>query len=401
MGYEHSKLGRRACLILADGTRLFGFGLGASGTSIGEVCFNTSMTGYQEVLTDPSYAGQIITFTFPHIGNTGCNAEDIESHRPVAAGLIIREPITAPSSFRSEMHLDAWLVKHRISGICGVDTRALTRHIRTHGAQNAAIIVSDAAISEADLDAAAAQLKGYPSMKGMELAKTVTTKNNYQWSETEWELGKGYGQLENAQYKVVAIDFGEKLNILRSLAARDCAVMVVPSTASADDILALKPDGVFLSNGPGDPAATARYASETLKVLIEKNVPIFGICLGHQLLALAMGATTEKMHQGHRGANHPVKNLQTGAVEITSQNHGFVVKEDGLPDDVEVTHISLFDQTIEGVRHKTKPAFSVQYHPESSPGPNDSKYLFDQFVRMMSERSLECGVQSAEKKGAA
>ena len=367
--------------------RLFGFGIGAVGTTIGEICFNTAMTGYQEVLTDPSYAGQIITFTFPHIGNTGCNAEDIESTRPVAAGLIIREPITEPSNFRSESHLDSWLKTHNICGICDIDTRALTRYIRENGAQNVAIIVSKNDITDAEIEEAATKLASFPSMKGMELAKTVTTPKHYNWQEAEWQLGKGYGELGPVKCKVVAIDFGEKLNILRSLAARGCEVTVVPSTMSADDILALNPDGVFLSNGPGDPSATARYAQETLTKLLEKNVPIFGICLGHQLLSLAMGAKTEKMHQGHRGANHPVKNLKSGAVEITSQNHGFVVTEEGLPDDVEVTHISLFDKTVEGIAHKTKPAFSVQYHPESSPGPNDSKYLFDQFVELMESKS--------------
>jgi carbamoyl-phosphate synthase small subunit len=383
-----------ACLILADGEVFSGAGLGAVGQSIGEICFNTAMTGYQEVLTDPSYAGQIITFTFPHIGNVGCNAEDIESNRPVVAGLVLREPITEPSNFRSGEHLDSWLKRNRISGVSGVDTRALTRHIRAHGAQNAAIIVSEKAIGDAEIEKVKAQLTKFPSMEGLELAKTVTTNSNYIWQQTEWQLGKGYGNISNPKRKVVAIDFGEKLNILRSLAERGCDVTVVPSTASADDIRKLKPDGVFLSNGPGDPSATSRYADQTLKALVADGTPIFGICLGHQLLSLALGAKTEKMHQGHRGANHPVKNLKTGAVEITSQNHGFCVVAESLPADVEITHVSLFDGTIEGIAHKTKPVFSVQYHPESSPGPNDSKYLFDQFITLMDTKCIT-------KKGAA
>lgn len=385
-----------ACLILADGEVFFGEGVGAIGQTVGEICFNTAMTGYQEVLTDPSYAGQIITFTFPHIGNVGCNPEDIESTRPVVAGLVLREPITEPSNFRSAEHLDSWLKKNRISGISGVDTRALTRYIRDHGAQNAAIVVSAQPVSDAEIESVRKKLKAFPSMEGMELAKTVTTSNPYAWQETEWRLGKGYGTISKPKQKVVAIDFGEKLNILRSLAERDCDVTVVPSTTSAEDIKKLKPDGVFLSNGPGDPAATAKYADNILKQLVADGVPIFGICLGHQLLALALGAKTEKMHQGHRGANHPVKNLKTGTVEITSQNHGFCVVPESLPKDVEITHISLFDGSIEGIAHKTKPVFSVQYHPESSPGPNDSKYLFDQFIQMMGEKHAV-----KKKKGAA
>lgn len=392
-----------ACLILADGTVFWGKGIGAIGTAIGEICFNTAMTGYQEVLTDPSYAGQIITFTFPHIGNVGCNPEDIEAHKPHAAGLVLREDITQPSSFRSSQHLNDWLKQMGIAGICGIDTRALTRYIRDNGAQNAAIVNGERGVTSDQLEKAKEALQCAPNMEGMELACTVTTAKPYKWTEGEWVLPPAQRHVPRSTFHVVAIDFGEKLNILRSLTQRGCNVTVVPATMSAVDILKLKPDGVFLSNGPGDPAATAAYAETTLKMLLSSPrkrgsqatdkipaqggdddcIPIFGICLGHQLLSLALGAKTGKMHQGHRGANHPVKNLQTGTVEITSQNHGFQVLKESLPKDVEMTHVSLFDGCLEGLRHKTKPVFSVQYHPESSPGPNDSKYLFDQFIGMM------------------
>jgi carbamoyl-phosphate synthase small subunit len=393
-----------AALLLADGTVFFGMGVGAHGSIAGEVCFNTAMTGYQEVLTDPSYMGQIITFTFPHIGNVGCNDEDIESSpKPVlgACGLILREHITDPSNFRAGDHFNAWLTARGITGICGVDTRALTRHIRDHGAQNAAIVFSaskdlGSGVRDALLKKARAVLENAPDMNGLELAAHATTREHYRWSQKRWALGTGYPVLEGSSvapngesrgakplFNVVAIDFGEKLNILRCLASAGCQVTVVPGTTPATDILKLAPDGVFLSNGPGDPAATANYAVPTIRALIDANVPVFGICLGHQLLGLALGARTEKMKQGHRGANHPVKDLATGKVEITSQNHGFCVCENQLPDDVEITHRSLFDNSIEGLRHKTKPAFSVQYHPESSPGPHDSHYLFDRFVELM------------------
>ncbi len=373
-----------AALLLSDGTVFFGFGIGHKGITSGEVCFNTAMTGYQEVLTDPSYAGQIITFTFPHIGNVGTNIEDIEAEKVCAKGLIIREAISDPSNFRANNHFNNWLDENGLTGICGIDTRALTRHIRHQGAGNIVIVHAETG-AEIDLNAARETLKTTPDMTGQELASSVSTPHSYDWSETRWKLGRGYGELDKPQFHVVAIDYGEKLNILRSLASVGCKVTVVPADSSAEDILHHKPDGVFLSNGPGDPAATAEYAVPVLRKLIESGVPIFGICLGHQLLATALGARTEKMHQGHRGANQPVRNLVTGVIEITSQNHGFVVCHGSLPDGVEMSHVSLFDGTCEGLRVPGKPIFSVQHHPESSPGPHDSQYLFHDFVDMMIE----------------
>ncbi len=378
-------LPHNALLLLADGTAFYGFGVGAIGEASGEICFNTGMTGYQEVLTDPSYAGQIVTFTFPHIGNVGCNKHDIESINPAVRGLVIREDITEPSNFRSESHLQEWLEEKSITGICGVDTRRLTRHIRTTGAQNAIIAHVAQGAELPDIADLSATLKETPPLAGLDLAEGVSSTSNYSWKETRWSLEDGMGESNGENYHIVAVDYGEKLNILRSLASRNCKVTVVPARATAEDIIALNPDGVFLSNGPGDPAATAKYASQTIKGVVAANIPLFGICLGHQLMSLTFGAQTEKMHQGHRGANHPVRDEQTGTVEITSQNHGFVVSHAGLPDCLEVSHISLFDGTIEGVRHKTKPAFSVQYHPESSPGPHDSQYLFDRFIGMIEE----------------
>ena len=380
-----------AALVLADGQVFFGRGVGAPGETYGEICFNTAMTGYQEVLTDPSYAGQIITFTFPHIGNVGTNSEDIEAAKPVVRGLILREDITAPSNFRNNAHLNDWLVKNNITGICGVDTRAITRHIRLKGAGNCAIVFGE----KIDLDAVKEKLTAVPSLKGMELAKDVSTKEPYEWNETRWALSQGYGKLAKPDYHVVAVGYGEKLNILRSLASLNCKITVVPADYPAEKILAMNPDGVFLSNGPGDPAATGVYALPIIKKLIDSGIPIFGICLGHQLLGLALGAKTEKMTQGHRGANHPVKNLKTGNVEITSQNHGFMVSVASLPANVEATHISLFDGTLQGLRVKDKPIFCVQYHPESSPGPHDSLYLFTQFVEMMEEHS---GIHTKKEK---
>jgi len=370
-----------ACLVLADGTVFFGEGIGAEGASIGEICFNTGMTGYQETLTDPSYAGQIITFTFPHIGNVGCNDEDIEANKPYCAGLVIRERPTPPSNFRSQISFEEWLKRHRLPGICGIDTRQLTRHIRKHGAQNAAIArIQDSGFR---IQEVLEKIKTCPNMEGLDLAKTVTTQKPYEWNEGLWHLSTESRILNPESHHVVAIDYGEKLNILRSLAERGLKVTVVPAQTSAEDILKMKPDGIFLSNGPGDPAATGIYAVPVLQKLMASGTPIFGICLGHQLLGLALGGTTAKMPQGHRGANHPVKNLKTGTVEITSQNHGFAVLADSLPQNVHVTHISLFDGSVEGLRVTGKPVFSVQYHPESSPGPHDSRYLFDNFIRMM------------------
>jgi len=373
--------GTTAALVLADGTVFWGKGLGAAGSAVGEVCFNTSLTGYQEILTDPSYAGQIITFTFPHIGNVGANEEDIETITPAARGLILRADITEPSNFRATRHLDAWLKSYDLAGVAGIDTRALTRRIRDLGAPNGTIC--HAPDGKFDLDALQAKAAEWPGLEGMDLALEVSCRQSYDWSETRWALGKGYGKLEKPEYNIVAVDYGAKRNILRSLAAVGCKVTVVPATATAEEIMAKKPDGVFLSNGPGDPAATGQYAIPTLRNLIDAGLPIFGICLGHQLLALALGGKTEKMHHGHRGANHPVKDLETGKVEITSQNHGFMVIPESLPKNVEVSHVSLFDGSNEGLRVTDKPVFSVQYHPEASPGPHDSHYLFERFVEMI------------------
>jgi carbamoyl-phosphate synthase small subunit len=376
-----------ALLVLADGTVLEGFGLGAPGHAVGEVCFNTAMTGYEEILTDPSYAGQIITFTFPHIGNVGTNDEDIETVNMAAAtgarGVILHSAITDPSNYRSTRHLDAWLRARGIVGLAGIDTRALTSMIREKGMPNA--VIAHAPDGQFDLDALKKEARDWPGLVGMDLVPMVTTGQRYSWDETPWEWGKGYGRAEGAKYNVVAIDYGVKRNILRLLAANGCKVTVVPATTSAEDILALKPDGVFLSNGPGDPAETGKYAVPVIQEVIKSGTPTFGICLGHQMLGLAVGAKTLKMHQGHHGANHPVKDLTTGKVEITSMNHGFAVDRDTLPKDAEETHVSLFDGSNAGISLKGKPVFSVQYHPEASPGPRDSRYLFERFVGLMKE----------------
>lgn len=373
-----------AALVLADGVVFAGYGIGAEGVGAGEVCFNTAMTGYQEILTDPSYTGQVITFTAPHIGNVGTNESDHEAEVPTAAGLVIREAITDPSSFRATAHLDAWLKQHGLRGISGVDTRALTQHIRQHGAQNVAIAYGtqgmDTLVAKAREAVAAA-----PDMAGLELAAHVTAKAAYEWHEPRWSLVPDAARVAAAHH-VVAVDYGVKRNILRCLVSAGCRVTVVPATATAGEILAHAPDGIFLSNGPGDPAATGQYALPVIRELIGSGVPIFGICLGHQLLGLALGAKTGKMPQGHRGANHPVKDLTTGKVEITSQNHGFAVSDDALPAEVEVTHRSLFDGTVQGIRHRSKPIFGVQGHPEASPGPHDSNYLFERFVALMDAR---------------
>ncbi|MBN8530764.1 MAG: glutamine-hydrolyzing carbamoyl-phosphate synthase small subunit [Alphaproteobacteria bacterium] len=372
---------KNAVLVLADGTVFYGQGIGATGVTAGEICFNTGMSGYQEVLTDLSYAGQIITFTFPHIGNVGCNAEDMEAAKPAATGLVLREKPTLPSNFRSEETLGTWLVRQGLTGICGVDTRRLTRHIREKGAQNAVIQHG----GKLDIKALAAKAKAHPSMEGLDLARQVTCKKPYEWSQTRWALGSGYGEQKKPSYHVVAIDYGAKLNILRSLAAAGFKVTVVPCDYPAEKILEHKPDGIFLSNGPGDPAATGQYAVPILKKLVDSSLPIFGICLGHQLLALTLGAKTVKLPQGHRGANHPVKDLETGKVEITSQNHGFAVEIKSLPKGVKHTHESLFDHTSEGLRVEGHPVFSVQYHPEASPGPQDSAYLFEKFFTLVEQ----------------
>ena len=374
-----------ALLVLADGTVLEGFGLGAVGHAVGEVCFNTAMTGYEEILTDPSYAGQIITFTFPHIGNVGTNEEDIETVNmaatPGARGAILHSAITDPSNHRATRHLDQWLRSRGIVGLCGIDTRALTSLIRRDGMPNA--VIAYAPDGSFDLPALKKEAREWPGLVGMDLVPMVTCGQRFTWDETPWEFATGYGRQNDAQYNVVAIDYGIKRNILRLLAGSGCKVTVVPATTSAEDILALKPDGVFLSNGPGDPAATGEYAVPVIKSIVASGTPTFGICLGHQLLGLALGARTMKMHQGHHGANHPVKDLTTGKVEITSMNHGFAVDKDTLPKNVEQTHVSLFDGSNCGLALKDKPVFSVQYHPEASPGPRDSHYLFMRFVEMM------------------
>ncbi|HEY9346667.1 MAG TPA: glutamine-hydrolyzing carbamoyl-phosphate synthase small subunit [Inquilinus sp.] len=373
--------GATAALVLADGTVLWGRGIGAAGKAIGEVCFNTSMTGYQEIMTDPSYAGQIVTFTFPHIGNVGANPEDVETGTTAARGLVLRDDITDPSNWRATRDFDDWLQSFGLIGIAGVDTRALTRRIRDAGAPTGVVI--HAPDGDFDIAAALAEAQAWPGLEGMDLAKDVSCTQTYRWDQTRWALGTGYGTLESPKRKVVAIDFGAKRNILRCLASTGCEVTVVPATATAEDVLSHGPDGVFLANGPGDPAATGTYAVPMIKALLDSGLPMFGICLGHQMLALALGAQTGKMARGHRGANHPVKDLTTGKVEITSQNHGFQVLAESLPDTVEVTHVSLFDGSNEGLRLKDRPVFSVQYHPEASPGPQDSHYLFQRFVDLI------------------
>lgn len=368
-------------IVLADGSIIWGKGFGAETTTTGEICFNTSMTGYQEILTDPSYAGQIINFTFPHIGNVGTNEEDLETINPAAKGLIVREDITNPSSWRSAKHFDTWLKSYNLVGVCDIDTRAMTTLIRDKGAQNGVIAYNAQGVF--DIPALQKMAAEMPGLDGMDLAKDVSCTQTYHWSEGVWDIKDGYKKENDTAYKVVAIDYGAKRNILRCLVNAGCAVTVVPANATAEDILSHNPDGVFLSNGPGDPAATGQYAVPVIRELLDKNIPIFGICLGHQLLSLALGGKTRKMHLGHRGANHPVKDMEKGVVEITSQNHGFEVIEDSLPDNISVTHVSLFDGSNEGIRVLNKPVFSVQYHPEASPGPQDSHYLFDQFVDNM------------------
>jgi carbamoyl-phosphate synthase small subunit len=373
-----------AALILEDGKVFLGRGIGKKGTTKGELCFNTSMTGYQEILTDPSYYKQIINFTFPHIGNTGTNPEDYESKKIYATGLVTGAEITDPSNFRSTSHFDKWLKDNNITGVCEIDTRAVTKHIRENGAKNCVIAFADT-VDELDFEELVKEANKIPSMNDMELAMEVTSDANYKWNIGAWNLGEGYNKNLTNKFKVVTIDFGVKHNILRCLAEIGCDVTVVPANTAASEILGLNPDGIFLSNGPGDPAATAEYAEEVIKELVASGKPIFGICLGHQLLATALGCKTEKLKQGHRGANHPVKNLKTGVVEITSQNHGFAVMQSSIPSSVEETHVSLFDGTNEGIALKGKPVFSVQHHPEASPGPRDAYYLFAQFVQYMEE----------------
>jgi len=373
-----------AVLALADGTLFWGRGVGAFGRAVGEVCFNTSQTGYQEIMTDPSYAGQIIAFTFPHIGNVGANPEDIETTTPAARGCVISADITEPSNWRNAQHFDAWLKSHNLVGMCGVDTRRLTRRIRDGGAPSG--VIAHASDGRFDTAALVAEAAAWPGLEGMDLAREVSCRQTYSWDQTRWQFGRGFGRQVEPRFHVVAIDYGAKHNILRCLADHGCRVTVVPATATTDDVMRHRPDGVFLANGPGDPAATGEYAVPVIRDILDSGLPLFGICLGHQMLALALGGRTAKMARGHRGANHPVKDLSTGKVEITSQNHGFCVLPESLPAEVEVTHVSLFDGSNEGFRLKDRPVFSVQYHPEASPGPQDSHYLFKRFVDLMERR---------------
>ncbi|MBB4857135.1 carbamoyl-phosphate synthase small subunit [Novosphingobium chloroacetimidivorans] len=376
--------GATGVLVLADGHVVWGRGFGASGESVGELCFNTSMTGYQEVMTDPSYAAQIVTFTFPHIGNVGINDEDHESKVDGAVGMVVREDVTQASNFRSRGELGEWLKAKGKIGLAGVDTRALTRRIRLSGAPNA--VIAHHPDGRFDIAALVERARDWPGLEGMDLAKIVSREIEEQWEGSTWTLGAGYGRSpRDVRPHAVAIDYGSKDNIFRNLVKAGARVTVVPAEASLETILALKPDGVFLSNGPGDPAATGTYAVPVIRELLRRDIPVFGICLGHQLLALAAGAKTLKMFQGHRGANHPVKRLTDSVVEITSMNHGFAVDNDSLPEDVVATHVSLFDGSNCGIALRGKRAFSVQYHPEASPGPQDSFYLFKNFVEMMQE----------------
>ena len=380
-----------ALLVLADGTVIEGKGLGATGSVAAEVCFNTALTGYQEILTDPSYAGQIVTFTFPHIGNIGTNAEDAEDLNPVAragaVGAIFKADVTQPSNWRAAGHLADWLEKRGIIAMTGIDTRALTALIREHGAPNA--VIAHAPDGVFDVEALKAKARAWHGLVDLDLAKDVTSGQSSAWSETPWVWNEGFGNQGETWMHIVAVDFGVKRNILRLLAGLGARVTVVPAKTSAEEIPALKPDGIFLSNGPGDPAATGEYAVPALKTLIDTGIPIFGICLGHQILALALGGQTVKMHQGHHGANHPVKDHETGKVEIVSMNHGFAVDAKSLPQGVEETHVSLFDGSNCGISLAGKPVFSVQYHPEASPGPQDSHYLFRRFADAIRARQQE------------
>jgi len=397
--------GATGVLVLASGDVVWGRGFGAEGQAVGEVCFHTAMTGYQEIMTDPSFAGQIINFTFPHIGNVGANPDDVEADEPHALGMIVREDVTEPSNFRSNEHLDAWMKKHARIGLAGIDTRALTRRIRTGGAPNG--VIAHSASGEFDVPLLLQMAREWPGLEGMDLAIAVTTETHYGWEGGVWRLGFGYedtgfstsleanGEEESATQPpfvssevekrphIVAIDYGSKHNIFRNLVKAGARVTVLPATATFEQAMSFAPDGFFLSNGPGDPAATAEYAVPVIRAMLDSGKPVFGICLGHQLMALAVGAETSKMFQGHRGANHPVKRLSDGAVEITSMNHGFAVLGETLPANARETHVSLFDGSNAGFELTDRPAFAVQYHPEASPGPQDSLYLFERFVGMM------------------
>jgi carbamoyl-phosphate synthase small subunit len=371
-----------AILALEDGSLFKGTSIGAVGLSVGEVVFNTSMTGYQEILTDPSYTNQIVTLTYPHIGNYGINSEDVESASVAVKGLIIRDLPLIASNFRSEQSLDDYLKSQNVLGLADIDTRRLTRVLREKGSLNGCLLAGEDAWSDSSIEKAQAEAKAFPGLKGMDLAKEVTTAEPYQWSQADWTLGQGYAERTESKYKVVAYDFGVKFNILRLLAERDCDITVVPAQTPAADVLAMNPDGIFLSNGPGDPEP-CEYAIEAIKAILETDIPVFGICLGHQLLALASGANTIKMSHGHHGANHPVQDLASGQVMITSQNHGFAVDEASLPATLKPTHKSLFDGTLQGIARTDKPAFSFQGHPEASPGPRDVQPLFDHFIELI------------------
>jgi len=371
-----------ACLVLADGTVFYGRGFGATGDTTAELCFNTAMTGYQEIMTDPSYAGQVVTFTFPHIGNTGVNPEDDETADPVAAGMVVKWNPTEPSNWRATDRLGEWLARRGRIAIGGIDTRRLTRAIRHQGAPHVALAHDPD--GNFDIDALVAKARGFAGLEGRDLARDVTCAQSYRWDEMRWAWPDGYPRQTDAKHRVVAIDYGAKRNILRCLASAGCDVTVLPATATAEDVLAHDPDGVFLSNGPGDPAATGVYAVPAIRGILDAGKPMFGICLGHQMLALALGAKTVKMNHGHHGANHPVKDMETGKVEITSMNHGFAVDSQSLPSDVMETHVSLFDGSNCGIRMKDGPVFSVQHHPEASPGPQDSFYLFERFAASLS-----------------
>jgi len=380
----HSPARPTACLVLADGSVFYGKGFGATGQQVAELCFNTAMTGYQEIMTDPSYAGQVVTFTFPHIGNTGVTAEDDEAGVAAAAGMVVRWDPTVPSNWRAAGELGAWLEAQGRIGIGGIDTRRLTRAIRQQGAPH--VVIAHDPEGRFDLEAMVAQARGWRGLVGLDLARDVTCAQRYRWDEMRWAWPDGYSRQSAPLHKVVAIDYGAKRNILRCLASVGCDVTVLPATASAEEVLALSPDGVFLSNGPGDPAATGVYAVPMIRGVLDAGLPVFGICLGHQMLALALGARTVKMNHGHHGANHPVKDVESGKVEITSMNHGFTVDSQTLPDGVVETHVSLFDGSNCGIRVQGRDVFSVQYHPEASPGPQDSFYLFERFAKAMAAR---------------
>jgi len=375
-----------ACLAMQDGSLFYGHGFGATGQAVAELCFNTAMTGYQEIMTDPSYAGQIVTFTFPHIGNVGVTEEDSETADPVAAGMVVKWDLTEPSNWRTQGHLSDWLKTHGRIAIGGVDTRRLTRAIRQQGAPH--VVIAHNPDGVFDTDALIAAARDFAGLEGLDLAREVTCAQSYRWDEMRWAWPEGYTRQHEPKHKVVAVDYGAKRNILRCLASVGCDVIVLPATATADEVLAHNPDGVFLSNGPGDPAATGTYAVPMIREILDKTtLPIFGICLGHQMLAIALGAKTVKMNHGHHGANHPVKDHDTGKVEITSMNHGFAVDSQSLPKGVLETHVSLFDGSNCGIRMQDRPVYSVQHHPEASPGPQDSFYLFERFAAHMAQRA--------------